>query len=116
MNRMQIENCLKIEFQLPQETPGTRKIYLLPYVGNMTKGKIDLLARNLKSQLLKDGWLDAGEAMLEEVRRRLESSWYTGKEKQVAVEVNNSGNVDIRGQGWMCANYPPQQVAVLATI
>lgn len=84
MNKMQIENCLKIEFQLPQKSAGTRKIYLLPYVGNMTKGKIDLFARRLKDQLLKDGWEDYGESMVDAVRSRLESPRFTGKEKKAS--------------------------------
>ena len=81
----------------------------------MTKGKIDLLAKALKIELVKDGWYDTGESFLNAVRSRLESRWYTGKEKQVAVKLNSSGNVDVKGQGWMCANYPPSQVQVLAT-
>ena len=112
--KIQIEKCLKTEFQIPDAEPGTRRIYIMPYVGNMTKGKIDLVARSLRSELLKDGWFDAGEAMVVELARRLESSWYTGKERQVAVELNTAGRIDIRGQGWMCANYPPDQVRVMA--
>lgn len=115
MNSMQIERCLKTEYQIPYEPKGTRRIYLLPYVGSLTKGKVDLLARNLKSQLIKDGWFDCGESMLDAVRQRLESEWFTGKEKQVAVTVNSFGNVDVEGQGWMCCNFPASQVSVLAT-
>lgn len=87
-----------------------RKIYLLPYSGNLTEARLNELAMRLYDEL---GQSDPTRFTPLWAKEWLKNEWYCGREKDVLVQENQYGNIDMSGPGWSAGNYPKNEVVIL---
>lgn len=105
MNR-QFDRCLTHHLRTPD---GVRRLYILPYQGNLTERKFEELGKRLMSAV---GHHYPHSKLLDYVPR-LKSEWLTGREKFVNVKKDSFGTYAIEGENWWMFGTPEGDFAIL---
>lgn len=108
-----LDKCLKTQLR-HGPAPDNQRTYFLPYSGNLTTRKLDSLAEvfanNVASLFAPNFTKQQVQVAL---RRRLESEWYTGREKNVAFSKYESGRLLIEGEGWFMSSFPQDDIVIV---
>jgi hypothetical protein len=89
-----------------------RVMFLLPYKGNLTVAKFDVLAQKFMEAVKAKG-LNNGTTPLSVFVEHLRSEWLSVRHIGVTVERSPYGNLNIHGEGWMSINQPPESVVIV---
>jgi len=85
-----------------------KKVYILPFEGNLTKTRKDELATRLQIHMNKYD----KRVSLEYVQKIIWHDFYGRVERDLTIEENES-RFNLRGQGWSSSNMPKKQLIIL---
>lgn len=106
MQNTRFDRCLTHWLRTPD---GVRRMYILPYQGNLTERKFEELGKRLMARL---GHFYPNSTLKDYVPR-LKNEWLTCRERFLVIEKDTFGTFKLTGENWWSFGTPEGDFVIL---